>query len=688
MAFIIGGGITIGTGISFIDGSAAPAANDPYFEYVTTLLPGNGTNNAANNTFVDNSTNNFSVAQSGNTTQGSLGPYGGGWSNYFATKTNSLSIPATTALTTFTGDFTFECWVYPTDATISTSWGIWDSRQTGATANPMIFTLSALASPVSGSWRLRYYNGTAHSGTGTVLVNQWSHVAFVRSGSTMTFYVNGVAGGTATISGTQTGNATTNPVVIGSKDNGLAGYGTVGYISNFRIVNGTAVYTANFTPPTQPLTAIANTSLLTCADNRFVDDSANNFVITRVGDVSVKKFNPFGIITSAGTETIYSPAVYGGSMYFDGTGDYLSLTPNISLTLNGDYTIEFWVYFASLDTAERIPVNSWNTGAGWLVSTQSSAWNFKSAGAFTLTYSAVAPTAGRWYHVAATRSGSATNNVKFFINGVQVAQGTNTSTLTPAASSTGFVAGGGQGGTGQLITGYVSDVRVVKDTALYTASFTPPTQPLTAVANTSLLLSGTDAAIYDASINNDFETLGNAKISTAVSKFGGSSMIFDGTGDYLVSFESLSSTFNTGNYTIESWIYRSDSGTQRAIVDTRGASTVGLLFYITSNNKLNVFDSTSTYITSTNTVPSSQWVHVAVTRNSGTTRLFINGNVEATLSNDTRNNVTGAAGLYVGRQFGSITNDFIGYMQDVRITKGFARYTANFTPPIEAFPLY
>jgi hypothetical protein len=170
----------------------------------------------------------------------------------FGTKTSYLAIRATPNLITFPGNFTFECWVYPTDATISTTWGIWDSRQGGATANPMIFSLGALASPVSGSWRLQYYNGTTHSGTGIVQLNRWSHVAFVRAGSTMTFYVNGIAGGTATISGTQSGNATTNPIWIGTKDNGLAGYGTVGYIDNFRITNGVARYTANFDVPLAP----------------------------------------------------------------------------------------------------------------------------------------------------------------------------------------------------------------------------------------------------------------------------------------------------------------------------------------------------------------------------------------------------------------------------------------------------
>jgi hypothetical protein len=118
----------------------------------------------------------------------------------------------------------------------------------------MVLYLYALATPVTGSWRLSYYNGTGYpNGTITVFANQWTHVAFVRSSTTMTFYVNGVAGGTATISGTQTGTATTNPIYIGSKDSASAAYGTVGYIADLRITNGYARYTTTFTPPTVPL---------------------------------------------------------------------------------------------------------------------------------------------------------------------------------------------------------------------------------------------------------------------------------------------------------------------------------------------------------------------------------------------------------------------------------------------------
>ena len=101
--------------------SIGGAITDTYFNLVTLLLPGNGTNGAQNNTFLDSSTNNFTITRNGNTTQGTFSPFSQtGWSGYFATGqglTNASALLSTTA-NTFTG----EAWIYLTASSISATY--------------------------------------------------------------------------------------------------------------------------------------------------------------------------------------------------------------------------------------------------------------------------------------------------------------------------------------------------------------------------------------------------------------------------------------------------------------------------------------------------------------------------------------------------------------------------------------
>jgi hypothetical protein len=146
----------------------------------------------------------------------------------------------------------------------------------------------------------------------------------------LTLWVNGVSGGSTTNST----NLSNQSFAIGSAN--TTGVQMNGYISNVRMVKGVALYTTAFTPPTSPLVATQQTTLLTCNGNGFIDQSATNNALTVVGTPLVSKFSPFSLYQNV-------PTSYSG--YFDGTGDYLSIANSPAFNFGAaDFTIEFWYY--------------------------------------------------------------------------------------------------------------------------------------------------------------------------------------------------------------------------------------------------------------------------------------------------------------------------------------------------------
>lgn len=646
---------------------ASGEPNDPNFKNVTLLLHGDGSNGAQNNTFIDSSTNNFTITRNGNTTQGSFSPYGSNWSNYFDGNGDYLYAASNAAFGVGTGDFTIECWVFPI--------GAWTSG--GYNCLFQVDGTGLYFGQNNAGFGLRQ-SGTANIisyGTSPTL-NTWTHVAIVRSGTTVTMYYNGVSVATATSSA----NFSSGNAWVGA-DAGPSNYYN-GYISNLRLVKGTAVYTANFTPPTAPLTAITNTSLLTCADNRFRDGSTNNFTITRNGDVKVTNFSPFA------PSAAYSAAANGGSAYFDGS-DWLSVPDDNALDFGtGDFTIETWAYFPAFSNA--VFAAGWTTGepvTGWSFGTDTT-YGFYFVSAISASYSSVAGNSavavGAWNHVAVVRSGG---SVTIYVNGVGGTAVSNTQNITTAAAGLN-VGRSSYASNPAYFTGYLSNLRIVKGTAVYTSNFTPPTAPVTAISGTSLLTNFTNAAILDNSGKNDLETVGNAQISTSVKKFGTGSMYFDGTGDYLIAASSDLYGYGTGDFTIEFWLYISSVSVAATVFSNlSSASGTSPHMYLMTDSTLRYYTGSTDRITS-GTLSTGQWMHVALCRASGSTRLFINGTQSGSTYTDS-NNYGASNPLGIGTYWNGTpvtTNTLNGYLDDVRVTKGVARYTANFTAPTAPFP--
>ena len=631
-----------------------------------------------NNTALDTSGNKLLGTKFGNATQGTFTPFSqpaGYWSNQF--NVTSISSPSSSNLVLGAGDFTIEMWVYNSGSLdgrgifqTSTVTGVNSSYQLAIAWNNATFFLQ------TGAWN--------QSTTGvTVVANRWYHLALVKSGSTINLYVDGVN----RLNRADTFTYTDTYVTVGGYYSLVALYAMVGYVSNFRVV-GSAVYTTAFTPPIAPLTAIANTKLLTCQSNRFTDASTNNFTLTASGVTQAQTFIPFKPTAS------YAAAINGGSGYYDGTGDYHLfplVLPNV-----GNFTFEFWAY--STASVSGLAICGSSEFEVYLSGLNIS-WVYQGLIAFSSGFNFIP---GQWNHIVICRYNwvlNAAGLFKMFVNGQMYSHATAKGENMPIPGP--FITGGSYY-TNAFRTpwpGYISNVRFINGNGtIYTAAFTPPTAPVTATNDTVLQLNFTNAGVIDQSGRNDLETVGDARISTTVKKYGTGSMSFDGTGDYLYAASSPNFELSSGDFTVEAWIYPTTiAGAERGIfgigttdpdsnlVRIQGSSSK-LQFWLGGSNSGGPGAGTKTGIITCSTVLSlNTWYHIALVRSGSATnnvKLYLNGVSDG---QGTATYTIGAKPFGLGMSYpNSAIELFIGHIDEFRITKGVARYTANFTPPTTA----
>lgn len=668
---------------------ASGSSNDPKFNYVTLLLNGDGTNGGQNNTFIDGSSNALTVTRNGTPTQGSFSPYGDLWSNYFSGTTQYLTAANNTAFDFGSGSFTIEAWVYTTSTSQQT---VVERRGTGFSSGDWVLFINESAGTVS------FYSYDINSSvavlsaSSVISVNTWTHIAVVRNGSSFILYVNGVSVSTATSSNSIANNSL--GITIG-RDNAASGrFYYTGYLSNLRIVKGTAVYTSAFTPSTSPLTAITNTSILTCQSNRFKDNSSNAFTLTLGGTPLVQRFSPFEPSSS------YSTNVIGGSGYFNGTTDFLTVAGGTQFDFSGDFTVELWFLVTASGTTRPLLNRRLSDGAA------AGAWGVVISGSNNLLWAdglnggtdttiASSVVLNAWHHVAISRTGS---TISFYYDGVRATTKTSSYNYTIASSTSrpafvglwGTLGGTWPSGTKDgFLAGYVSNARTINGTGIYSGTtITVPTAPLGNATNTSLLVTFDNAAIPDLSAKNDLITVGNTQISTTQKKHGTGSLSFDGSGDYLSIADNVNQQLLNGDFTIEGWVYLNSNGVAYGLI-SKGTSTTGWSVNITSGNKLQ-FSYTSSNLTGTTSLSATTWYHFAVVRNGSSTgnlKIYLNGVLEATSAGAVTDNFNQTSTLYVGADRVA-SSQLNGYLDDVRVSRGIVRYTAAFTPPTAALPTY
>ncbi len=664
--------------LAAVAGQAGKEADEDFNQTVL-LLHGDGTNGAQNNTFLDGSTNNFTITRNGNTTQGTFSPFSvgaGEWSNYFDGGDRFRA----TASALSSSSFTVETWIYYTGSS-STNATIFDF------ANAVNGYGMYLNHTSAGNITLSLYSNNAGSFIGTVSTsfsgyyNQWVHVAATYDGSTYRLFLNGTSVGTPVSSATQV--VAINSLTIAARSDTGVNQAWIGYLSNFRYVTGAALYTTTFTPPTSPLSTAGSgtTQTLFCQSNRFVDNTGN-YTYTISSDPKVTPFSPFA------PSAAYSASTNGGSGYWDGSGDYLTIPAGSAFAPGtGDFTIEGWVYVSSSGSLQTIWAQTASGHAYFVlyISSDAKTINFgiNPSGFATTITSASTFALNQWNHFAVSRT---SGTVSVYCNGSRGTATTNTTNL----SNTTYVPNIGretQGGT-ELSAGYISSLRYIKGTGLYSgATITVPTAPLTAISGTEFLCNFTNAGIFDNTGKNNLETVGNAQIDTGTKKYGTGSMEFDGTGDYLIPNGATTDSFafGSGDFTIEFWVYLNNVSGTKVIYEGRPAGGSGATPTIyMSSASIRYFANGADRITGGN-LSATTWYHIAVSRSGTSTKLFIDGTQSGSTYTDstTYTNSTNRPLIGVGEDLG---NGFNGYIDDLRITKGVARYTANFTAPTKAFP--
>ena len=708
------------------------------------------TDNTSNTNPIDSSTHNLTVSNAaGLVPQTQATPFaaGTGGSFRFDGVGDFLQVSGTNNQLAFgTGDFTIEAWVWI--PVLTANMIIIDFRTPTNTSQPVLYYRTA-------GTGFGYFTQGADRivANTTITANTWNHVAVVRISGTTRMYVNGVQ---QTTTYADSGNyviLADRPVIGQLSDTAslFNNYSTNsnlrGLISNPRVVKGIGVYTGNFTVPTSPLTATQSagtniaaisgteTSLLLNGTNYMVVDSSTN---------NTKGLAPFGLTYAmTGGQVNFHPYSGGGkygSYWFDGAFSFIDSPDSADWVLTGDFTVEAWIYPTSL--GQRRIVGQTQVGSAtntaWqlgLNSTNNILWEVYQGSSAVNTVSSTTISANVWTHIAVTRSGTSQT---LYINGVSRGTSTlsgssNNSTYPlrigaaalnsiPANSVPGLVPSTTVGGPDGPWGGYITGVRVVSGTAVYTGNFTPPSiqpvdvsgaasaasYPSTTNVNTSFASSQTSLLCkFDRWTLQDNEVfpkpvylLGTAQTSTAQAKFGAASMTGGSNLAYALTYVAAPMNIGTGNFTIQCWLYTSvwnNPQNQNPIVYT-AAQNVGT----SANNAQQVFINNSggvvldrygagsTTIGTINTATfTNVWFHFALVRNSGTTTCYINGTSIGSTTAWSGVTIGNLSGIFPGSKYneGVIFNvsqsGYIfwpGFIDDFSVANS-ALYIGNFTPP-------
>ena len=542
-----------------------------------------------------------------------------------------LEIPHSDDFDFGSGEFTVEAFIEGARGGTSTGSVVLNQSNSGA-GSDSAFYFGAGTNGVS----LYLTTGTGWNVFITTDVNVsnsgWHHVVWQRRSNTLEIYVDGRLAQTGSFTGTV--NNSSRAVDVGRQSSDGSNFN--GMISNLRVVKGTAVYTANFTPPTEPLTNVNNTKLLCC------NSSTSATAATVI---------PSGSITANG----------GAFATRNELSGYIVLAvPGISHPTGSNI----------LTVGTFSPASGWTLSgaAAPTISGNKCIWNGTSGTG--LAQRAETPnviTTGNYYIIKFTMTRTA-GTLR-----VRIADGSYSNTFSESGNHTVVVkAGSIQGETilffGDSFNGTLSDVEIYQQDTIRDYS----------------------ADINGSGSNKTLTLNGNASVIHGGNGYYGSVMNFDGNGDY---FEVDTPILGTGDWTIEEWIKQpsgtasqgywdvslgvnGDSNTTGAasiyhVFQTAGSGVDGEISFIGHSNTYRIFGRQD--------VRDDCWHHVVVEKYNNVVTLYIDGVRKDSASdthnyNSTNNTMIGASKISQG-------NYYTGQIQDVRVYVGIAKYKGGFDVP-------
>tara|TARA_R100001509_G_scaffold99491_1_gene58167 strand:- start:79 stop:2154 length:2076 start_codon:yes stop_codon:yes gene_type:complete len=677
-------------------GAAAEEETDPNFNQTVLLVHADGSNGGQNNTFVDSSSSGHSITRNGNPTQGTFNPFlGDGYYSVYADtgETSYLAYTASSDFAFATGDFTVEFFVNL--GIISTGlqdfFGTYTSAGSGTGWAVQMNGDNLEFAVANGAFT--QYDWSSRE------VRVWYHVAITRESSVVRYFIDGTEVMEQTTGGddniTNAGN-----LHIGNMGGLTNRHTERDFLSNIRIIKGTALYNASFTKPSSPLTLTSQgatsseVKLLACGNNKFTELSSSARTPAVTGTPKVIPFSPFAPTAS------YSESVHGGSMAYNVTDSihdqYLTITDDGSFNPgSGEFEISLWVYPTSFVASPGGP-NYFSRGdltdtGSPFISIQgkhgtgnSSEVDFYGGGDLVTSSNNIF--LHQWNYIRARKTSS---QKSLFINGVETT-GANVTGVGAGASP--FVGIGAQTyeptNDGRQSHGYLCNIRYVVGSVGTESGI--PNAPLTSTGtDTELLLNFTNAEIIDSTMKNNLETVGDAQIDTSIKKFGTGSVELDGTDDTVVSPAYHSTLFDIGNgaFTIEFFVYRRGTGQQTLIMlGTGDGNTVGLNFFWSS--VLQIYNGASPQAVAIDadvgSLAQNQWVYVVLQRDASNISVYVDGTRTDNFANSTTWSALNRVSL--GKHLNG-TNELNGLLDEVRITRGIARYSGtSMTVPTKAHP--